>query len=85
MDKRQGRFFTGFCPKILLIVPGIDDMRVGVRRILEAAALPLFLREADTVGKKVIVAHLRICRRLDTPLPVHNIVDIVKPMISFIL
>ena len=66
------------CIEVLVVIPRVNASYVRVRRVLQAAALALFLRIAQTVGQQVTVAHLRVCRCLEAPLAMLDIVDVIE-------
>ena len=70
--------------KILIVLPRIDHARMAVRRVFDAAALALLLRVANAVGQQMVAMDLGVCRCLEAPLLMHEVVDVVERVLAFI-
>ena len=84
MHTRRWRTRAAFRIKVLIVIPRINHARIAVRRIFDTAALALFLCITNTVAQQMIAAHLRIRRCLETPLLMHEVVDVVKRVLSLV-
>ena len=81
---RRWRTLAAFRIKVLIVIPRINHARIAVRRIFDTAAFTLLLRIANAVGQQMIAAQLRIRRCLETPLLMHEGVDVVERVLSLI-